>query len=85
MPPDEWRIYKEIDRILWEEWDPIGINDVASRDEYQHYVPLIYQLKRRGATIEEIANALNDIVQNRMGLSSNIEACRLIAIKIKSV
>lgn len=27
-------IYKKIDDILWFDWDPIGISDIAPRDEY---------------------------------------------------
>ncbi len=27
-------VYKKIDDILWFDWDPIGVNDIAPRDEY---------------------------------------------------
>ena len=34
-------LYNAIDRILWKEWDPIGIYDAkeAARDEYYAYLP----------------------------------------------
>src|SRR4051812_5990463 len=28
-------LYEAIDLILWNDWDPIGINNIAPRDEYQ--------------------------------------------------
>ena len=39
-------LYKLIDKILWEDWDPIGINHEESiRDEYFGYVPQVFSLK----------------------------------------
>jgi hypothetical protein len=37
-------LYKKIDDILWFDWDPIGINDIAPRDEYRGYVSEIFEL-----------------------------------------
>jgi len=38
MTPKQKEIYKQIDLILWPDWDPIGINDIESaRDEYYNY------------------------------------------------
>ena len=34
-------IHRTISEILWIDWDPIGINDLAPRDEYDDYVPEI--------------------------------------------
>ena len=40
FPPHQLGLYKRIDEILWEDWDPIGVNDVEeARDEYQSYLP----------------------------------------------
>ena len=35
----------EVDRMLWEEWDPIGLNTKGGpEDEYRSYVPSIRNL-----------------------------------------
>ena len=32
-------VKQQIDRILWEVWDPIGVNKISpARDEYSGYV-----------------------------------------------
>lgn len=36
--------YKGVREILWNNWDPIGVNNIAPRDEYQSYVPEIFFL-----------------------------------------
>lgn len=39
------RILKEISEILWNEWDPVGVNDVPeARDEYDSYLGTVYWL-----------------------------------------
>lgn len=78
-------VYKKIDDILWFDWDPIGINDLAPRDEYQSYVPDIFNLKKSGATREAIAQKLFDLETINMGMGSTLENCLTIADKIISV
>ena len=52
-------LYKKIDDILWDDWDPIGVNGIEDiRDEYTSYVPYIVNLKVRGADIVKITNHL---------------------------
>ncbi len=82
MTDEQKHVYKDIDEILWKDWDPIGINDIAPRDEYQSYTPEIFGLKIKGADKEAIAQKLNDIATNRMGLFANIDHCRQVAEKI---
>jgi len=75
-------LYEAIDLILWNEWDPIGINDIAPRDEYQGYTPTIFQLKTKGADKETIAKTLHEIETVTIGVVGSIEHCRQIADKI---
>lgn len=82
MTPEQKELYKNIDKILWIDWDPIGINDVAPRDEYQGYTPQIFSLKLNGAETEVIALKLFEIETKTMGLLGNIENCRQVATKI---
>lgn len=76
------KLYQEIDELLWNEWDPIGINDFAPRDEYQSYTPLIFRLKRGGAKEDEIAEKLHEIEKETIGVPGNLEKCKNVARKI---
>ncbi len=82
MNEREQHIYEEIDNILWNDWDPIGVNDIAPRDEYQSYTPIIFSMKMNGASKEVIAKSLDGIATQRMGLSSNFQHCQQVAEKI---
>jgi hypothetical protein len=52
-------LHYEIDRILWEEWDPIGLNHhPQSRDEYDRYAMGVVIRLQHGAAEPEIADYL---------------------------
>ena len=57
-------------RDLWNEFDPIGVMDdpSAPRDEYDAYVGPTLRLLEAGAGVEEIADYLESVVGERMGL-----------------
>lgn len=82
MNPEQFQLYKSIDAILWLDWDPIGINQIGVRNEYNSYLPLVYQLKVNGASKIEIANYLDEIITKKMGMESNMELNEQIADKI---
>lgn len=75
-------LYETIDLILWQDWDPIGINDIAPRDEYQSYTPTIFELRTNGTDRETIAKTLHEIETVTIGVVGNIEHCRKVADKI---
>ena len=75
-------IYEAIDLILWRDWDPIGVNDIAPRDEYQAYTPTIYILKNQGANQEIITKTLYKIETETIGVIGDLERCQKIAEKI---
>jgi len=76
-------LYKQIDEILWTDWDPIGINDSEqARDEYYGYLPHVWRFKLQGSDVETIAQYLFEIETDRMGLNGDIEHCRKVANKI---
>jgi len=75
-------IFKKIDDILWYDWDPIGINDVAPRDEYTGYVSGILNLKKEGSDRIKIGKRLLDLETNTIGMPSNLEKCLFVADKI---
>jgi hypothetical protein len=83
MTNEDAAFYQIIDEILWNDWDPIGVNTFPeARDEYYMYLPNIFSLKKAKADKETIAQHLFRIISERMGLNGNIEHCRAIADKI---
>ena len=44
------KLIAEVDRILWEDWDPIGVMSDPEwpRDEYDSYIGDIYRFLVRG-------------------------------------
>lgn len=80
------QLYDAIDSILWNDWDPIGINGMlAIRDEYTSYVPYLVRLKKEDADVHEIANHLNQLETSSMGMDGSLDRCKEIAQKIKDL
>jgi len=77
-------LYKAINEILWNDWDPIGVRKFGDwpKDEYQSYTPLIFNLKINNANAETIAQALYEIENDRMGVKGSYEGCLIVAEKI---
>jgi hypothetical protein len=83
MIQEQGKLYKFIDELLWNEWDPIGVNEYKeARDEYYAYIPDIFRLKNENADKETIAQYLFRVETERMGLPGNVENCRRVAEKI---
>jgi hypothetical protein len=78
-------LYKEVDWVLWNDWDPIGVNDYGGPDdEYRGYVPEIYKMLQDNKSDSEIAKHLDWITTDRMGLFSNMgESLRIARLLIK--
>ena len=63
-------------RLLWEEWDPIGINgEPIAQDEYDNYAEEVDRRLERGASVDEIAAYLKSVQRDRMGGVTNDPAC----------
>ena len=60
-----------VDRILWEEWDPLGVYNEADfmDDEYEAYVPAVIALLDEGKDATHIASHLATIARDQMGLT----------------
>ncbi|MGI9104344.1 MAG: hypothetical protein ACR2IF_18025 [Terriglobales bacterium] len=66
-------IKQEISRILWEIWDPIGVNmEPAARDEYDGYVYGVFRLLLTKVPDNEVAEHLVKIAKDNMGLSTSV-------------
>ena len=81
----DFLLYKKIDDILWLDWDPIGVNDMAPRDEYQSYVPEILRLIKSKAEKKEIGNKIYELETETMGMNGDKGRCLSIADKILSI
>ncbi len=67
-------LYSEVDWILWNDWDPVGVNDYGGpTDEYTGYVPQIYKLLTESKEETELAEYLDLLVIKNMGLNSNLK------------
>ena len=82
MTSEEREIYKAINDILYNDWDPIGINNHAPENEYQTYTSIIFSLFIRGADIDAIADKLHEIETSIIGVSGSFNHCKKIAGKI---
>lgn len=72
----------QISLILWEVWDPIGVNDTpAARSEYDSYVSGISDLLTQGADDSKITARLRQLetVNMRLRGSSKTHLKRVIA------
>ena len=80
------RVLLQVDRILWEDWDPIGVNDEpAAFDEYTTYAPGVIRLLMQGADVRRISEYLADIERERMGLVCPPERRLTAARKLERV
>lgn len=71
MSRKSWKPTVEaVQRILWLDWDPIGVNDhAAAIDEYDSYAPAIVSLLAQGCSAAELDLHLSRIETDSMGLS----------------
>ena len=60
----------------------LALTIMAPRDEYQRYVPDMFNLKKSAADIETIAQRLHKLETEYLGLNGNIDKCREVANKI---
>ena len=86
LPPKDIELYNTIDKILYKEWDPIGVAGIKeAREEYYSYLAHIFSLVKQHANAKEIAEYLHWVVNERMGMNSNLEHHLPYAEKIIAV
>ena len=77
------KLVAEVDRILWEEWDPIGVNEIPeARDEYSSYVPGVVRLVQNGADEAQIARHLQTIEEVSITVGVYDDRRRRVASKL---
>ena len=80
------KLWIKIDKLLWEEWDPIGVNACGGLDdEYSSYVPSIIKLVEERADEFKIAKLLYQHANVNMGLQSALERHIEIAKKLRNL
>lgn len=63
------RNLRRVEQILWENWDPIGVNAMSGpSDEYDSYAPAVLRMLLAGVTEEELVAHLHAIETEQMGL-----------------
>jgi hypothetical protein len=83
--------FQSIRRLLWEEWDPIGVHGIAPDDEYDSYAQRVYAMLGEGKQVGEIADYLTWAVREHMGMggAGQDEAiasdAQAIALKIMAI
>ena len=66
---------RRLRRTLMLQWDPIGVAGAESpRDEYDSYLGLIAARLRDGSSVEKIADLLEAVRTERMGLRNDRQA-----------
>ncbi len=75
-------LWIEIDKILWNDWDPIGVNNIASDDEYRGYVYEIKKNLNNNITKIELIELLYYFANDTMGLSTTKEDHYCVAIEL---
>ncbi len=64
-------LLEAVKRILWEEWDPIGVNDIAPDDEYDSYAFRVLVMMKEGRSEKEVADYLNWVAAEHMSLGGH--------------
>jgi hypothetical protein len=73
LPPKEMRLYRACDEALFCVWDPIGVSGAPeARDEYQAYLPGVFQVVKAG-TRDELIGYLVTVMDERIGLTPSEE------------
>jgi hypothetical protein len=74
----DWKtLVDAIRKILYTEWDPIGCG--VPEDEYDSYIGAIYGLLQSRTDVTKLADHLEELETNSMGLTANPQNNRRVA------
>ena len=64
---------EQIKSLLWEEWDPIRVNDGENEwpDEYDRYANKVYVLLKSGAAKDDISRYLAQVEVDSIGMPAS--------------
>jgi hypothetical protein len=64
--------YEALDRLLFREWDPLGVYAFnGPDDEYRDYLPEFWRLVSSGASARSIADYLGQMERDLMGVQTS--------------
>ena len=75
------QLYKAIDEILWNNWDPIGVSKIEDwpKDEYYSYLAPIYNMVVANASRNQIAERLFYYESEVIEMRGTFENCLAVA------
>lgn len=80
------KLYEKVCKILWDDWDPIGVNDTSiANDEYDGYAARICRYILEGADEHALISHLRKLRISSLGLEPDDEHDCLIAKKLISL
>jgi hypothetical protein len=80
------RFQVAIRRALLEEWDPIGVREIAeAKDEYDGYVPTLYGMLISGKPCHEIFDYLWWLETEHMGLTGDRQTTERFADRLMRI
>ena len=72
--PYEQELWRRVDEVLHYVWDPAGVsNSPVARNDYDDYLPAVFELLRDGAVEDTIAAHLDALEENDFGLEADSE------------
>jgi len=81
-------LYRDVQRALWTEWDPIGVNSVdypAASDEYDGYAAAVVRALQSGGGEHGLAKVLRDFERLAMGIDRPYAESLAAATRIRAV
>jgi hypothetical protein len=75
-------IHDAIRQVLFDDWDPIGVNDIFPKDEYDAYIGGVYRLLVSGSTEDELCDHLLQLEITQMESPTSNDHRRVIANKL---
>ncbi len=78
--------YEAIDRLLWREWDPIGVSDLwDAQNEYRGYLPSFWVLLTKGDEEETLVSYLRKVEIEHIACETSDEHKRAVVRKAKAL
>lgn len=82
---DDSNLRRQINRILYNDWDPIGVRGCAPSNEYSDYVPRVLGLLKDGANVQQISELLHNIADEYMGITATAQVNTMVAMKLRAL
>lgn len=75
-------IQEEIRNVLFRDWDPMDVNDLAPEDEYDNYIGSVYRMLATGTDVAKLSQHLRQLEITQMEMPTNDEHRRSVAERL---